>query len=425
MTCDLLLSSIYVDGIRYVIMACMALGIAIQVAGIFCMIWFRFQKIPALDESGPIPGVSILKPCYGITDREAENFDGFFQQNYPGSVQLLFIVSAETDPVVPLVRDYIRRYPQIDAELVISKTRKSFKRKVDALFDGHQLAKHEVIIWSDSDVEVRPDYLRQMVGSLMEPGVSLVTTPQYEFGANNLPTAFKTLNNNTDVGTYISTLNVVAKTKKFAWGHSMAFRKAEFDAFGDYGWDMINRFMADDQSLPYLFAQHGKRTVLRSIYCPVRYADKTWSQMVTQKKIWAVCQRLAFKNTHIPFLLVVLAIPQISSFFLVLLSGFSQWSLQLFVAIALLRIFNAVLFEVLFLGSVRISMRYWWTVCLSDLMQLIFYSYAFTTDTVEFHGKKFRLFDEYFLEEVLESDPASGSASRLPRWAKSFIGRRS
>lgn len=421
MTWDSLFSLLYIDGVQYILFACFLIGMSIQVSGIACMIWFRFRHVSEVPMDRPAPGVSILKPCVTALDQEERNFDTFFNQEYPGPVEIIFICSHETDSVVPVIRSTLAKYPEFDAKLLISKTRRSFVRKVDSLYDAHQIAKHEIIIWSDSDVAVRPNYLRQMVGTLMEPDVSLVTTPQYDVGANNVATAFKALANICDIGTYISTLNVVAKTKKFAWGHSIGFRRAEFEAFGDYAWDLINRFMADDQSLPYLFAQHGKQTVLRPIYCPAYYANKTWTQMLNQKKRWAVCQRIAFQNVHLPMLFVILAIPQISSLAMMFHSGFSTWSVQLFFVVMATRVFVSFLFEGLYTGSVGMTARYFWTIALADLSQIYFYGRAYGMNTVEFHGKQFRLVDKHFLKEVDPDDEDERTLTRFSKWARSRL----
>ena len=48
-------------------------------------------------------------------------------------------------------------------------------RKVSNLINMGPVARHPLIIMSDSDVEVGPDYLRTLAAGLAEPGAGVVT----------------------------------------------------------------------------------------------------------------------------------------------------------------------------------------------------------------------------------------------------------
>lgn len=376
-------------------------GVAIQVLGLGCLLVFYFQKPRPLwiPEGQRLPSVTILKSCHSAADNEAVNFDTFFRQDYPGKLQLLFVVSTENAPIVPIVRDYLARYPAADAQLVISKTRKAHWKKIDALYDGHQVSRHDIIIWSDSDAIVRPDYVSQMVSSLLEPGVSVVTVPQIDTGVNSFGSAFKVLGNSADLATYVMIAWAFSKRLKFGWGHSMAFRKAELDSFGPGAWDIINRFLADDQALPYVFVQHGKQVVFRNIDCPVQYSNKTLQETISQKRRWVWTQRIAVGNRWL-YLLALLVYPQLTATAAVFLSGFEGWAMQLWGAVAVFRILVSLIHESLFLGSLQTTLRYFWTIALWDISQAFFILDGFLRNTIEFDGNEFRVVQRYFVERI-------------------------
>ena len=373
------------------------LDVAIQLLGIVSTILFHFSKPPKLDTTRPLPGVTIIKPCLESDDNEEENFDGFFNQDYPGKVELLFVVGDESHPIVPVIKKYLKRYPERDARLLVSKTREACSPKINSLFDGHQAAKNEIIIWSDSDVIVRPSYVSEMVACLQEPGVSVVTTPQYDTRANTFGSAFKVLANNCDVATLVMGYRILTRRKRVAWGHSSGFWKKEFDSFGPETWHFLNRFLADDLGLPRIFDAHGKKIAFRNIYCPVETSNKTVAQMVSQKKRWVMCQRLVIGNRFIYFL-GVLVYPQVPAALLLLLTGFAPWSIALFFGLAALRIAISGLFEFLYLDSVRMTVRYFWTILLWDLAQIYFFWHGFSTNTITFRGKDYQILGDYSLK---------------------------
>lgn len=402
---DSLLSSISSSfgGLSGWLLAIIAVSSALQLLGVGCLIRFYFRKPPKRDWStvprDQLPGVTIIKPCYRAQDGEEYSFVSFFEQDYPGPIQLLFAVSNETDPIVPLVKTFLARYPHVDAQLIVSRTRNAFWKKVDALYDAHHVAKHDLLIWSDSDVIVERDYVSKMVACMSEPGVSVVTTPQYDTGANNLASGFKVLGNNCDLATYVMIFDSFYRDKRVGWGHSMSFRKSEFDSFGEKGWNLMNRFLADDQALPFLFIEHGKKVVFRNIYCPVQYAGKTFANVITQKRRFVWCQRIAIPNRAI-YSFALLAYPQIPALALLFVTGFSSLGLAVFGAVAAMRIGISFLFEALFIRSVRMSLRYFWTILLWDLMQIYFILDGLVQTTIRFDGKTYRVVNRYFLEQV-------------------------
>src|SRR5690242_7164460 len=99
-----------IDPIGQLFLIIVSAGIAIQIIGLIFLIRFKSVRIPELKSSIKLPGVSIIKTCYKLEDNEEEHFDIFFRQDYLGSLQLIFVVSDDLDPVVPLVRKYLAKY---------------------------------------------------------------------------------------------------------------------------------------------------------------------------------------------------------------------------------------------------------------------------------------------------------------------------
>lgn len=337
----------------------------------------------------------------GISDREDINFDAFFRQNYPGPVQLLFSVSTEDDPVIPVVRELMKKYPAVDAEVVISRTRKASSKKFDALYDAQVRAKHGIVIWSDADAIVEIDYVSQMAAALQDPNVGIVTSPQFDTGMNGFATALKGIANNADMVTIVMNYYAFKRVKMGAWGHSLGFRKADFEALGSKAWDTINTFLVDDQALPYLFHQQGKRTCWKNIFCPAQWSDKSLKQVIDQKKSWVVFQQAAIGNRYL-FQLGVFQYPLFLATLLLPWLGFSSAAWSLWTGVFGIRILASLAGELLYLRSVKMTLKYFWTIPIWDCIQIYFFILAFRTHSIRRHGKNYRIVDRYFLREVTE-----------------------
>lgn len=374
------------------------IGIVLHSIGLLSLLRFRFRKVPRLPVQGAVPGVTVIKPCFSNLDNEEENFDSFFRQDYPGKFQILFVVSHDSDPIVPIVRKLIARHPEVDAQLVVSRTRKAYWLKIDALYDAHQLAKHEMIIWSDSDTVVRSNYLTQMVSYLQDPKISLVTTPQYDARVNNFATALKTLGNNTDIACYVMIYDLFTVKKKTAFGHSLGFRQSDLKKFEDEAWHTLRNSFADDLVMPILFSKHGKKVVFRNIYCPVQYSGKSLSSMIHQQERFFLCQRVVIGRWK--FLAGLALSPQVPATLLLLLAPFHPYTLHFFTAALATRISLSFCFEALILQSIRMNLRYFWTIPLWDLMRVYLVAYAFIQNKVEYHGKMYRLTGNLNLKEI-------------------------
>lgn len=64
------------------------------------------------------PGVSILRPLKGLDTNLYENLESTFTQEYP-NFEILLSVADEEDQALPVVRELIAKYPNVDAKVVV------------------------------------------------------------------------------------------------------------------------------------------------------------------------------------------------------------------------------------------------------------------------------------------------------------------
>jgi ceramide glucosyltransferase len=199
------------------------------------------------------PPVSNLKPIRGLDPDAYENFASFCRQDYP-EYEVLFCVGEEDDPVVPILHKLMRDFPERRIRVLFGSGGKGSNDKVVKLARLVSEAQHEVVVISDSDVRVQPDYLRTVVAPLADPKVGAVTCFYASIEEKTFAESLQTIGMFSDF--YVGIL--VARQLdgvKFALGPTIATTRTRLAGFGGYG--AIENRPADDLLVGRLIAEQG------------------------------------------------------------------------------------------------------------------------------------------------------------------------
>jgi ceramide glucosyltransferase len=120
------------------------------------------------------PPLSLLKPLHGAERGLEEHLTSFFTQDYP-SYEILFCAREEKDAGLEIARRVAARFPHIPAKFLTTGEPQYINAKVASLELMEAHAAHEILIVSDSDVRVTPDYLRAVAQPFADPQVGAVT----------------------------------------------------------------------------------------------------------------------------------------------------------------------------------------------------------------------------------------------------------
>ena len=120
------------------------------------------------------PTVSVLKPLHGAEPGLYENLLSFVDQNYP-AMQIVFGVRSPGDGALPIARRIIAERPDRDIALVVDSRVTGRNLKVANLINMLPSARHDVLVFADSDMRVGRDYVAAVTAPLGDPTIGLVT----------------------------------------------------------------------------------------------------------------------------------------------------------------------------------------------------------------------------------------------------------
>lgn len=275
--------------------------------------WVFFKRSPEPPTlKNFTPPISNLKPVRGLDPDAYENFASFCRQDYP-EYEIVFCVGSTDDPILPVIEKLQRDFPERSIRVLYGSGRTAANDKVAKLARLASEAKYEHLVISDSDVRVRPDYLRKTIAGLADPHVGAVTCLYVSTGDTNVVENLQSVGMISDF--YAGLL--VAKQLdgvKFALGPTIATTRTRLEEFG--GYETIKNRPADDLLVGRLLADRGYEIKL-SPYTVETVADyQSMTDLMEKRLRWLVVMRhmrpwghfgLLFTNV-LPWLILAIAL---------------------------------------------------------------------------------------------------------------------
>ena len=139
--------------------------------------FFRISKIEK-NNSNPIefkPPVSVLKPVKGLEKNLKSQLMSICLQDYP-NYQVIYSVQDPEDAALPIIQQIQDEIGPDKVSVVIGNVEAGANGKVNNLVGAIEKADHEIIIISDSDTYLQPNYIENIVAPLSNPEVGCVCT---------------------------------------------------------------------------------------------------------------------------------------------------------------------------------------------------------------------------------------------------------
>jgi ceramide glucosyltransferase len=280
------------------------------------------------------PPMSLLKPLHGAEPGLDENLRSFARQEYP-AFQIVLGVSRRSDPALPIARALRDALPQADLAIVVDARARGSNNKVANLENMLPQARHDVIVISDSDIRVGPDYLEALAAAVCDPRIGLVTCLYTGIPSSGLWSRLGALFVNFGFlpGALLADR---LRLGNGCFGATMALRREVLDRIG--GFARVRDALADDYRLAEAVRRSGLEVVLSRYVVATVVAEPDWRSLWRHEVRWARTTRgvepagfLGSALTH-PVALAAIA---------VLVPGFTLTSCAFLVISCLLRWFTA------------------------------------------------------------------------------------
>jgi ceramide glucosyltransferase len=392
--------------------------------------WLASRRFPLHERTSDrsfAPAVTVLKPLKGC-DAATENcLRSWFVQEYAGPTQILFGVASAEDPAGEVVCKLLKEFPGRDAQLVVCGQSLGANGKISTLAQLEPLAKHDLVVVSDADVRVPPDFLANVVAPLHEPGVGLVNCFYRLANPTTLAMQWEAIAINADFWSQVLQSKSL-KPLDFALGAVMITRRRQLEEIG--GFKSLVNCLADDFQLGNRIARRGQRIVLSPVVVECWDPPMDWRAVWSHQLRWArtirVCRPLAYffsilSNVTLWALLwFAVAVPGMTTQTVAShdIGPIPHVTGETFVSanvtISMIHVPVGVIVAVL-LGLARIlaangfqtrltcssaHTNYFWLVPIKDLLQASIWFCAFIGNRVEWRGQKFKLRRDGTLEPL-------------------------
>nr|WP_174771875.1 bacteriohopanetetrol glucosamine biosynthesis glycosyltransferase HpnI [Paraburkholderia sp. SG-MS1] len=327
------------------------------------------------------PPVTIVKPLHGNEWALLANLSSFCEQDYPGPMQFVFGVHDSNDPALQAVEELRRLHPDADITVVADARLYGPNRKISNIINMMPQARHDVLVFADSDVSVARDYLRNVVGELQKPDVGLVTCayhgrpdpgfwPRLSVKATNyqfLPSVV---------------IGLAVGLARPCFGQTIVMRRDTFDRIG--GFTPFVRHLAEDHAIGEAVRMIGKKVVIPPF--PISHAcvESSATQLVAHELRWSRTIRYIDPAGHLgsalihplPFALLALAF-----------SGGAIWAWPLVFIAMCARLALQLLTD----RALRLRPRDRWLLPIWDIVSFAIFVASFRSSRVIWRGFSFKV----------------------------------
>jgi len=251
-----------------------------------CVRFFRRERRKMLPNFRP--PVSLLKPVHGVDFGTYENFASFCRQNYP-EYEVLFCVNDLSDPAVPFIQKVTSDFPQIPIRLLSGAESVGTNRKVNNLALLAKEARYEILVQTDADVRVGPDFLREVAAPFANPATGVASCFYRGIVEADLRAEIEAIGAVTD----LLAGAMVADWKEgvtFALGAAVATTKTWLAKIG--GYEALADYLADDYEIGNRIYKAGAHVLLSREPVWTMYPAQTWRGFWSHQVRWARTTRL-------------------------------------------------------------------------------------------------------------------------------------
>jgi ceramide glucosyltransferase len=376
--------------------------LVLTLVGIFKFRAAAKQQLDTAKNAANFPAVSVLKPVHGLEAQLKQNIESFFRQNYP-SYEILFAADEPDDAALAVVREVSARYPRITSRILINGKPPWPNPPAYSFFRMTQIAAHDIFVTSDSDVEVAPNYLREVVAPLLDPKVGMVTCVYRGKNAAGFCSGLTAIGMSVEMTAGVLVANLL-EGMKFGLGPTIAVKKEALARIG--GYEVLGDYFANDFMIGNLIDKAGYTVILSQHPIDHVVNQKTFQKMWENQIRWAKSTRYSRPKGHFGSGLIFAMPFGLLGFAAALALHKPILALVLLAAALLNRILESWLVG---WGIVRdpVALKKFWLYPIRDLLGFIVWVASYTGAKAVWRDSRYELQgDKIVLRKDRESSPA-------------------
>ncbi len=256
----------------------------------------RRQAFAKLDHPpGFTPPLSLLKPLHGAEPGLEEHLATFYEQDYP-EYEILFCARAADDAGLEIARRVAPRYPQIPTKFLSTGEPPYINAKVRSMELMEEAAAYDILVISDSDVRVTPDYLRAVAFPFADSRVGAVTCPYRGVAAEGgLWARLESVGMSVEMTAGVLVARMM-EGMQFTLGPTMAFRRETIRRMG--GFRVTADYCADDFILGNETFKLGQTVVLSHHAIDHMVINASFVQSLKHQVRWMKSTRFSRPRGH-------------------------------------------------------------------------------------------------------------------------------
>jgi ceramide glucosyltransferase len=235
-----------------------AVGVAVLLLNIVALL----RRPRAWAKSRPTDPVTVLVPLCGGEEGLYERLAALCRQAYAGPAQFIFGVASRSDPAIVAVNRLTRDFPTARVDLVIDSRIHGSNRKVSNLVNMLERARHDTLVFVDSDIVVGRDHLSRIVSELRRPGTGAVTCLYYGVAGEGRWAALSSMNINVHFLPEVI-LGLWLRMAAPCFGATIAISRRLLDGVGGLG--AFGGCLYDDYALGAAVRATGRRVSVSSL----------------------------------------------------------------------------------------------------------------------------------------------------------------
>ncbi len=236
---------------------------------------------------GFAPPVSILKPLAGLDEGLEENLESFFRLDYE-TYELIFSFRSPDDPAYAIARRAADRHAAVPSVFVFDPRDPGGNAKVNRLAAAARHARHRLLLFSDGNVRVRPDFLRRATSWFADVRVGLVSHLFVATGGESIGSRIEALYLN---GCLQGGIALVADLLRMPCvvGKSILVSRPALDTIGGIG--VLRDHLAEDFLLGRAVRRAGYRVELSGDVLDTSEVHKGLRAVWARHRRWAMMRR--------------------------------------------------------------------------------------------------------------------------------------